>query len=105
MILWQESVRVQQENQLQAIAKPRAIPPLGEYWLTDSSGGLVFPVYLSRDYPVKLRELSQPPLTSGTLHCGMKRACSVNEDLPFPLLHSLCAKCVYHRAEWLKWLR
>lgn len=59
------------------LAKPGAIPALGEYWFTDNSGGLFFPVYLSRDYPVKPRELSQRPLTPSALHCGVKRGWSV----------------------------
>lgn len=74
------------------LGEPRAIRPLGEYCFTDNSGGLLFPVYLSRDYPVKPRELSQRPLTPSALHCGMKRA-SRSRTSP-----CLCPQCVRRRA-------
>lgn len=93
----QVSVGVEQPQ----LVQPGFILPLREYWLTDSSGGLVFPVYLSRDYPVKLRELSQPPLTPSTQHSGIRRACSVSNNCTllnnpiFPMCQFLHISLIY----------
>lgn len=82
------------EHSKRISSKPRAISPLGEYCLTDSCGGLVFPVYLSRDYPVKPRELSQPPSSL------RRTALWDEEDLlkwrpPLSLFHSSFYKCAH----------
>lgn len=77
------------------LTQPRAISPLGEYCLTDSRGGLVFSVYLPRDYPVKPRKLSQPSLAWDALHCGIKRTCLVSEDyfFSFFIVHVINVEC------------
>lgn len=91
--LLRRQTRVKEEDSERVgpvLPEPRATRPLGEYCFTDNSGGLLFPVYLSGDYPVKPRELSQRPLTPSAMHCGIKRA---SRSRTSPCLCAHCVRC------------